>query len=128
MTSLSQQKSQGQKIKETVPQIDCISSMRKSKGFPPLHFIMWKYRAPSERETVSHSVCPTFCDPMDCSPLGSAAHGILQSKDTGVDCHSLQQGIFPTQGSNLGLQYCRQILYHLSYQGSHAVIGPKSEY
>ena len=28
------------------------------------------------------------------------------------------QGIFPAQGSNPGLQHCRQILYHLSYQGS----------
>ena len=32
--------------------------------------------------------------------------------------HSLLQGIFLTQGSNLGLLYCRQILYHLSHQGS----------
>ena len=28
------------------------------------------------------------------------------------------QGIFPTQGSNPGPLHCRQILYHLSYQGS----------
>ena len=27
-------------------------------------------------------------------------------------------GVFPTQGSNLGLPHCRQILYHLSHQGS----------
>ena len=27
------------------------------------------------------------------------------------------QGIFPAQGSNPGLPHCRQILYHLSYQG-----------
>ena len=33
-------------------------------------------------------------------------------------CHSLLQGIFPTQGSNLGLLDYRQVLYHLSYQGS----------
>ena len=32
--------------------------------------------------------------------------------------HSLLQGIFLTQGSNLGLLCCRQILYHLSHQGS----------
>ena len=30
----------------------------------------------------------------------------------------LPQGIFPTQGSNLGLLHCRQILYHLSHRGS----------
>ena len=29
---------------------------------------------------------------------------------------SLLRGIFPTQGSNLGLLHCRQILYHLSPQ------------
>ena len=32
--------------------------------------------------------------------------------------HSLLQGIFPTQGSNLCLLHCRQILYCLSPQGS----------
>ena len=30
----------------------------------------------------------------------------------------LLQGIFPTQGLNLGLLHCRQILYYLSHQGS----------
>ena len=35
-------------------------------------------------------------------------------KNTGVGCHFLLQGIFPTQGSNPGLPYCRQTLYHLS--------------
>ena len=32
--------------------------------------------------------------------------------------YSLLQGIFPTQRLNLGLLHCRQILYHLSHQGS----------
>ena len=39
-------------------------------------------------------------------------------KNTGVSSHSLLQGICLTQGSNLGLLHCRQILYHLSHQGS----------
>ena len=39
-------------------------------------------------------------------------------KSTGVDCYFLLQGIFPTQGSNLGLLHCRQTLYCLSHQGS----------
>ena len=39
-------------------------------------------------------------------------------KNTGVGCHFLLQGIFPTQGSNSGLLHCRQILYHLRHQGS----------
>ena len=32
--------------------------------------------------------------------------------------HSFLQGIFLTQGSNLGLLHYRQILYHLSHLGS----------
>ena len=39
-------------------------------------------------------------------------------KNTRVGCHSLLQGIFPTQGSNTGLLHCRQILYHLNHQRS----------
>ena len=34
-----------------------------------------------------------------------------------MGCHFLLQGIFPTQGSNLGLLHCRQTLYHVSHQG-----------
>ena len=34
------------------------------------------------------------------------------SKNTRVNCHFLLQGIFPTQGLNLLLLYCRLILYH----------------
>ena len=36
----------------------------------------------------------------------------------GMGNHSLLQGIFPTQGLNLGLLQYRQILYCLSHQGS----------
>ena len=32
-------------------------------------------------------------------------------KNTRVDCYSFLQGIFLTQGLNLGLLHCRQILY-----------------
>ena len=39
-----------------------------------------------------------------------------------MGCCFLLQGIFPTQGWNLGLLHCRRILYHLSHQGSQPVI------
>ena len=39
-------------------------------------------------------------------------------QNTGVGSLSLLQGIFPTQGSNLGLLHCRWILHQLSYRGS----------
>ena len=35
--------------------------------------------------------------------------GILQTKNTGMGCHALLQGIRPTQGLNSGLPHCRQI-------------------
>ena len=62
--------------------------------------------------------CLTLCNPMDCSPPGSSVHGDSPGSNTGVGCHALLQGIFPTQGSHQGLRYCRQILYCLSLQGS----------
>ena len=46
-------------------------------------------------------------------------------KNTGVGCHVLLQRIFLTQGSNLGLPHCRQMLYHLSHQGS---LAPRSKH
>ena len=61
---------------------------------------------------------PTLCEPMNCSLPGSSIHGDSPGKNIGVGCHSLLQGIFPTQGWNPGLLHCRQILYHLSHQGS----------
>ena len=37
-------------------------------------------------------------------------------KNTGVGCHALLQGIFLTQGLNLVLLHCRQILCRVSYE------------
>ena len=53
--------------------------------------------------------CPTLCSPMDCSPPGFSVHGGSPGKNTGVGCHSLLQEIFPNQGLNPGLPYCRHL-------------------
>ena len=66
--------------------------------------------------------CPTLCNPMDCSPPGSFVHRDSPGQNSGVGSLSLLQGIFPTQGSNLGLPHCRQILHHLSNQGSPRIL------
>ena len=63
--------------------------------------------------------CSTLCNPMDCSPSGSCPWN-CPGKNTGVGCRFLLQQIFLTQGSNPGLLHCRQILYHLSHQGTLA--------
>ena len=70
-----------------------------------------------EVKALDTQSCLTFCNPMDCSPLGSSVHGITQAKILEWVAYFLLQGIFPTQGSNPGLLHCRQTLYRLSYQG-----------
>ena len=60
--------------------------------------------------------CLTLCNPWTAAlqtPLCMA----FSSKNTVVGCCSLLQRIFLTQGLNLSLLHCRQILYHLSHQG-----------
>ena len=54
---------------------------------------------------------------MDCSLLRLLRPWDFPGKSTGVGCHFLLQGIFPTQELNPGLLHCRQTLYGLSYQG-----------
>ena len=51
----------------------------------------------------SLQLCPTLCEPVDCSLLGSSVHGDSPGKNTGVHCHALLWGIFPTQGLNPSL-------------------------
>ena len=63
-------------------------------------------------------LCPMLCDPLDYSLPGTSVCGDSPGKNTGVGCHALLLGIFPTQGSNPGLLHCRWILYHISHQGS----------
>ena len=68
-------------------------------------------------------LCPTLCNSLNCSLPGSSVHVIFQARILEWKYWSgegsaipFSRGIFPTQGSNPGLLYCRQILYHLSYQ------------
>ena len=60
----------------------------------------------------------TLCDSVNCSLPGFSVHGDSPGKNTGVGCHALLQGIFPTQELNPGLSHCRWILYHLNQQES----------
>ena len=65
--------------------------------------------------------CLTLCDHIDC--MTRLLHPWdFPGKKTGVGCPFLLQGIFPTQGLNLGLPLCRQMLYHLSYQESQNIV------
>ena len=68
----------------------------------------------------SLQLCLILCGLINCNPPGSSVHGILQARI--LEWVGLPWGIFLTQGSNPGLLYCRQILYHLSHQGSSIYI------
>ena len=72
-------------------------------------------KAESESEVTQS--CPTLCDPM------VVAYQLLPSmgfsrQEYWSGLPFLLQVIFTTQGLNLGLPHCRQILYRLSHQGS----------
>ena len=54
----------------------------------------------TESKSDSCPVCPTLCDPMDCSLPGSSDYWNSSDKNTGLGGHGFLQGIFPTQGSN----------------------------
>ena len=54
---------------------------------------------------------PNLCEAMDNSLPGSSVHGILQAR-------ILKWVAIPNPGIKLDLLQCREILYHLSHQGS----------
>ena len=56
--------------------------------------------------------CLTLCNPMDYSLPASSVHGILQARILAWVAIAFSRRL------NLSLLYCRQILYHLSHQGS----------
>ena len=77
---------------------------------PPFQKQRQRYREETRKVKVKVTQSyPTHCDPY--SPWNSPG------QNTGVGSLSLLQGIFPTQGSNLGLPHCRQIFYQLSHKG-----------
>ena len=67
---------------------------------------------------ISHSVVSNSLSPNGWKPARLLCPWNSPGNNTGVGCHSLLQGIFPTQGLNPGFLHCRQILYCLSHQRS----------
>ena len=114
-------------LNRILPKVASLESCRKwrhptSKPCPPHEGWHWGW----VKGWFSCSVVSDSCDPMDCSPPGSSVQGIAQArileqlvigKNTGMGCHFLLPGIFPTRGLNPGLLHCRWILYWLSHQG-----------
>ena len=88
---------------------------------------------PLPKSSVPHEMVSPFTQlpKWSCSVMSDSLwpHGLYPTrllhpwdfpgKNTGVSCHFLLQGIFPTQGSNPGLPHCKQMLYCLSHQESY---------
>ena len=84
-------------------------------------FTTWAIQEAQNSESVSHSVVSDSLQLHGLQPTVFLCPWNSSGRNTGVGGCSLLQGIFPIQGSNLGLLRCRQILYHLSHQAkSHA--------
>ena len=98
--SMKQKQNQGHK-----EQIGCQGGGWGWKGF---ELGVWDQQMQTGIWVLATQSCPTLYDPMDCRPL---CPWNSPGKKTGVGCHFLLQGTFPTQGSNLGLPHCRQTLY-----------------
>ena len=91
--------------------------------YVPLKSIWWCDRSFSKINAQCCAVLShvqLFATPWTVACQAPLSMGSLQARIT--CCHALLQGIFPTQGSNPGLPHCRQILYHLSHQGSTRIL------
>ena len=68
-------------------------------------------------------------EPMSLMPPALSGRFLLwpPAKPTGVGSYFLLQGIFLTQGSNPGLLHRKQILDHLSHQGSTCLFYTRSD-
>ena len=76
----------------------CQQKEKEEKQAWSLHIVKWKW----SRSVVSDSLRPHGLGPTRLLPPWDSP-----GKTTGVDCHFLLQGIFPTQGSNPGLPHSR---------------------
>ena len=88
-------------------------------GTTAMEFCSWGDWAQQDwSQSVSQSVVSNSLQPHGLEPARLLCPWNSPGKNTGVGSHSFLQGIFPTQGLNLGLVHYRKSLYHLSHLGS----------
>ena len=78
-----------------------------------------------DKESEVAQLCPTL-RPNGLQPTRLLRPWNFPGKSTGLGCHFLLQGIFPTQGLNPGLLHCRQTLYHLSHLSVSHLSNPRN--
>ena len=73
-----------------------------------------------ESKSEVAQLCPTLCDPMDCSQLGFLVHGIFQARVLEWVAISFFRGSSrPSDQTRVSRIAGRQTLYHLSLQGNY---------
>ena len=82
----------------------------------PLYIHTWVHThtlsaSMSDGGALAAKSCPTFVIPWTVAWQAPLSMGFPMDKNTGMDCHSLLQGIFSTQRWNSRLLHSRQILY-----------------
>ena len=106
------------KVKEEIEKAGLKLKIQKTKIMASSPITSWQIDGET-METVKVKVtqlCSTLWPHGLYSPWNSPG------QNSGVGSLSLLQGIFPTQGSNPGLPYCKWILYQLSHQGSPRIL------
>ena len=88
-----------------------------------LTMVLGLYQRPEQKAENQESESESHSVPSDSlRPHGLYSPWNSPGQNTRVGRCSLLQGIFPTQGSNPGLPYCRQILYQLGHKGSPRIL------
>ena len=71
-----------------------------------------------ESESEVAQLCPTLCDPMDCSLPGSSVHGIFQATILEWAAISFSRGSSQPRDQTQVSRSVGRCFYHLSHQGS----------
>ena len=77
-------------------------------------------RGPPSTQVLSLSRVQLFVTPQAIARQAPLSMGFSRQKSWSGLPFPLH-GVFPIQGLNLGLPHCRQILYHMSHQGSPSI-------
>ena len=102
--------------------ISFLCSIKKQESGKCPKILHPSQKTPNELKMLVTQSCSTLCK-LRLQPIRLLCSSNFPGKNTGVCCHFLLQGIFPTQGSNPGLLHCKQILYRLSHLGSPTLNG-----
>ena len=94
---------------------------RQERVYNTLPQRRWSRAAPYGA-LCSDAQCPSLCDPPDCPPPGSSVHGVLQARILEWVAISSSRGPSQPRDQTQVSLYFRQILYHLSHQGSPFLI------